>query len=106
MVEEAAAAATGATHEEIRQANNRAGDLAAVALSARRGHLHTIEARLFHPFDFMLAKPLETTGDLPDPENWIVEHKYDGNRSQVHFSDGRITIYSLGMHQVPPSYPH
>ena len=105
MVEEAVAAATGASLEEVKQANNRLGDLGKVALAARRGELHHIEARLFHPLDFMLAKPLESLADLPDPENYIVEHKFDGIRSQVHIDNGRVMIYTRGMDEVTRSFP-
>jgi DNA ligase-1 len=105
MVEEAVAAATGASLEEVKQANNRLGDLGKVALAARRGELHHIEARLFHPMDFMLAKPLESLADLPDPENYIVEHKFDGIRSQVHIDNGRVMIYTRGMDEVTRSFP-
>lgn len=105
MVEEAVAAATGAPLNEVKQANNRLGDLGKVALAARHGGLHHIEARLFHPMDFMLAKPLDSLADLPDPENYIVEHKYDGIRSQVHLADGRVVIYTRGMDEVTRSFP-
>ncbi len=105
MVEEAVAAATGASLEEVKQANNRLGDLARVALAARHGELHHIEARLFHPMDFMLAKPLDSLADLPDPENYIVEHKYDGIRSQAHIADGRVLLYTRGMDEVTRSFP-
>lgn len=105
MVEEAVAAATGTAHDAVRLANNRLGDLAKVALAARHDHLHTIEARLFHPMDFMLAKPLEALSDLPDPENYIVEHKYDGIRSQVHIESGQVMIYTRGMDEVTRAFP-
>jgi DNA ligase-1 len=105
MVEEAVAAATGIPHSEIQAASNRSGELGAVALAARRGELHTIEASLFHPMEFMLAKPLDSLGELEDPENWIVEDKYDGIRAQVHAADGRVAIYSRGMEDVTGSFP-
>jgi DNA ligase-1 len=105
MVEEAVAAATGVAHEIIRQANNRLGDLAAIAVAARRGTVHEIEARLFHPMDFMLAKPLDTLVDLSDPENWWVEDKYDGIRSQAHVDNGRVMIFSRGMEEVTGAFP-
>ncbi len=105
MVEEALAEATGASHEAVRTANNRLGDLANVALAARRNELHTIETRLFHPMDFMLAKPLEKLEDLPDPANYIVEHKYDGIRSQLHVENGRAAIYTRGMDDVTRAFP-
>ncbi len=105
MVEEAVAEATEASHEAVRLANNRLGDLAQVALAARRNELHAIEARLFHPMDFMLAKPLEKLEDLPDPGNYIVEHKYDGIRSQLHVETGRAAIYTRGMEEVTRAFP-
>lgn len=105
MVEEAVAAATGAALDEVRAANNRLGNLAVVALAARHGQLHEIEAELFHPMDFMLAKPLDSAADLAGPENWIVEDKFDGIRSQIHFSNGRVVIYTRGMDEVTQAFP-
>ena len=84
MVEEAIAEATGTPLEDVRMANNRVSDLPLVAVAARRNRLDEIEARLFHPMEFMLAKPLDSVDGLTDPENWWVEDKYDGFRSQVH----------------------
>ncbi len=105
MVEEAVAEATGVPHEEIRAANNRSGNLAEIALHARRGSVHTIEAELFHPMDFMLARPLDTLDDLNDPANWLVEDKYDGIRAQVHADGGRVLIYTRGMEDATASFP-
>ena len=105
MVEEAVAAACDVPNESIRDANNRLGDLATVALAARHGELAEIEARLFHPMEFMLAKPLERVDDLAAPEDWIAEDKYDGIRSQVHFDGGRVQIFSRGMEEVTQAFP-
>ncbi len=105
MVEEAVAQATDTPIEDIRQANNRLGDLARVALAARHGNVQSIEARLFHPMDFMLAKPLDKLADLADPEDYIIEDKYDGIRSQVHVADGRAVIYTRGMGEVTGAFP-
>jgi ATP-dependent DNA ligase len=105
MIEEAVAAATETTLNEVRAANNRLGDLAAVAVAARHQELAAIEAKLFHPMDFMLAKPLDAAADIADPENWVVEDKYDGIRSQIHFADGRVLIYTRGMDEVTHAFP-
>ncbi len=105
QVEEAVAAACDVPNEAIREANNRLGNLALVALAARRGELESIEARLFHPMDFMLAKPLERLEDLLSPTDWLVEDKYDGIRSQVHFEDGHVRIYSRGLEEVTTVFP-
>lgn len=105
MVEEAIAAACGTSPAAVREANNRLGDLAYVALAARRGELEQIEARLFHPMEFMLAKPLDRVEDLPSPADWIVEDKYDGIRSQAHFAEGQVRLYSRGMEEVTTAFP-
>lgn len=105
MVEEAVALACGLPGAAIRDANNRLGDLAAVALAGRRGELAQITARLFHPMDFMLAKPLERLEDLANPADWIIEDKYDGIRSQVHFDSGHVRIFSRGMEDVTHAFP-
>ena len=105
LVEEALAAATGAPLAAIREANNRSGDLGLVAAAARRGTLDAIEAVLFHPMDFMLAKPLDSLEDLTDPENWIVEDKYDGIRAQVHASGGKVRIFTRGLEEATQSFP-
>ncbi len=105
MVEEAVAAAAGLPVEAISDANNRMGDLAHVAAAARAGTLHAIETRIFHPMDFMLAKPLDRVEDLPAPAEWFVEDKYDGIRSQVHIDQGHVKIYSRGMEEVSSGFP-
>ncbi len=105
MVEEAVALACETPPDAVRDANNRLGDLARVALAARHGELDHIAARLFHPMDFMLAKPLERLEDLADPAEWVIEDKYDGIRSQVHFDAGHVRIYSRGMEDVTGAFP-
>lgn len=105
LVEEAIAAAFQAGLDAVRQASNRSGDLAAVALAARQGSLEMIEAKLFHPMDFMLAKPLDDIAELTDPEGWWVEDKYDGIRCQVHVSQGRVRLFTRGLEDVTHSYP-
>lgn len=105
MVEEAVAAATGRDLDAVRAANNRLGLLSQVALAARDGGLEAIEARLFHPMDFMLAKPLEAVTQELAPEEWLVEDKYDGIRAQVHRAGGRVKIYTRGMEDVTPAFP-
>ncbi len=105
MLEEALAMACDVSYESVREANNRLGDLPKVALAARHGELARIETRLFHPMDFMLAKPLERLEDLADPMDWLIEDKFDGIRSQVHFEDGLVRIFSRGMEEITPAFP-
>lgn len=105
MVEEAVAAATGATLDDVRAANNRLGNLAKVALAARGGKLEEIEARLFHPLDFMLAKPIEQAPALAEATEWLVEDKYDGIRAQVHFENGQVKIFTRGLEDATVAFP-
>ncbi len=105
MVEEALAAACGLPLDTIREASNRLGDLAGVALAARNNTLQDIRAQLFHPLEFMLAKPLDHIEDLPSPPDWFVEDKYDGIRSQIHIDRGHVRIYSRGMEEISNAFP-
>jgi DNA ligase-1 len=105
QVEEAMAASAGVSLDEVRSASNCVGDLASVATALREGRLHELEACLFHPMDFMLAKPLDQLAALEDPCNWLVEDKYDGFRSQVHVEEGRVMIFTRGMEEITGSFP-
>src|SRR5690606_12482349 len=90
MVAEAIALAEGLDSNEVHDARGRSGDLTEVALAARAGTLASIDARLFHPLDFMLAKPLDSLFDLADPGEYIVEDKYDGIRAQIHHRSSEL----------------
>lgn len=105
MVEEALAAATGLAGEAVRAANNRSGDLARVARAARSGTIGDIEAVLFHPLEFMLAKPLDAAEDLADPGEWWVEDKYDGIRAQAHIDAGRVRLFTRGLEETTAAFP-
>ena len=105
MLEEAIAEATLTRLDDVRIANNRLGDLSQIAVAARQGTLDQIEARLFHPMDFMLAKPLDDVANLIHPEAWWVEDKYDGFRSQAHAAHGRVAIFTRGMEDVTEAFP-
>lgn len=105
LVEDALARATGAKLAEVRDAANRTGDLAQVARAARAGMLATLEMKLFHPLEFMLARPLDDVEDLVEPESWWVEDKYDGIRSQVHTDGGKVRIFTRGMEDTTAAFP-
>ena len=105
LVEEAVARATQAAPESVREAMNRSGNLALVARAARRGELSAVEARLFHPLEFMLAKPIESAPAMEDPGHWLVEDKYDGIRAQVHVAGGRVEIFTRSLEVATHSFP-
>jgi DNA ligase 1 len=60
LVEEAIAAAAGASVEAVRQAVMLEADLGSVVQRAFSGTLAEARMRLFHPLGFMLASPVET----------------------------------------------
>lgn len=105
MVEDAVALATGQPAPAVRAANNRGGDIAAVALAARRNELESIEAALFHPLDFMLATPLDEAAELDDPALWYAEDKYDGIRSQLHVAAGKVKLFTRGLEDTTAAFP-
>jgi DNA ligase-1 len=77
----------------------------ALALAECHDQLSSIEARLFHPADFMLAKPLDSIEDLTDPAAWIVEDKYDGIRVHVHFDWGAVRLFSRNLEEITQAFP-
>jgi DNA ligase-1 len=105
LVEEALALACNADLGALRAALNRSGDLVEVALAARRGQLAEVRACLFHPMEFMLAKPLEAVTDLDPLARYVVEDKFDGIRSQVHFDSGKVRIYTRGAEDATAAFP-
>lgn len=106
LAEEAIAAATGQPLDDVRAAVNRYGDLAAVAVAARHGRLHQLEARLFHPLEFMLAKPLDSLPDgVLSGAEWWVEDKFDGIRCQLHAARGKVRLFTRGQEDVTLSFP-
>jgi len=104
LLEDAFAAAASVPAADVRAANSKTGDLARVAQAAHRGALDQVEARLCHPIEFMLARPLEET-DLGDPTAWLVEDKYDGIRTQVHVGDGVARLFTRGLEDTTAAFP-
>ena len=105
LVEEAIARSLGLKPTEIRDAANRTGDLAQVALAARRGEHAGLAARLFHPLEFMLAKPIDDVPAIAAADGWYVEDKFDGIRSQAHFSSGKVRVFTRGMEDTTAAFP-
>lgn len=58
------------------------------------------------PYPFCLAYPLEKdTEDLGEPQDWIVEYKWDGIRGQLIRRNDEIFIWSRGEELVTPQFP-
>lgn len=58
------------------------------------------------PYPFCLAYPLEKDlKDLGEPEDWVVEYKWDGIRGQLIKRNGEVFIWSRGEELVTPQFP-
>jgi DNA ligase-1 len=61
---------------------------------------------LSKPYPFYLAYPIEgEVENLGNPEDWSVEHKWDGIRSQTIIREGEIYVWSRGEELVTDKYP-
>jgi DNA ligase-1 len=107
LVEEAIAAATSQPTEGVREANMLSGDIAAVTVAARAGRLESIQLKVFHPLQFMLASPEPTAeavlARLPPPV-WL-EEKYDGIRCQLHKQADCVELYSRDLKRITEQFP-
>jgi DNA ligase-1 len=106
LVEEAIARAFEAPLGEVKRANMLLGDIGETLRLASTGKLAAAQLRLFHPIDFMLASPVESSEEaLSYFQNASVEDKYDGIRAQAHVSGGEVRIFSRTRDEITESFP-
>ncbi len=106
LVEEAIARAFEAPLGEVKRANMLLGDIGETLRLASAGKLAEAQLRLFHPIDFMLASPVESSEEaLSYFQNASVEDKYDGIRAQAHVSGGEVRIFSRTRDEITESFP-
>jgi DNA ligase-1 len=106
LVEEAIARAFEAPLAHVKRANMLLGDLGETLRLASAGELAEARLRLFHPIDFMLASPVESSEEaLSYFQNASVEDKYDGIRAQAHVSGGEVRIFSRTRDEITESFP-
>ncbi len=106
LVEEAIARAFEAPLDEVKRANMLLGDLGETLRLASAGKLAEARLRLFHPIDFMLASPVESSEEaLSYFQNASVEDKYDGIRAQAHIDGGEVRIFSRTRDEITDSFP-
>src|SRR6202795_1714847 len=106
LVEEAVARAFEAPLGEVKRANMLLGDIGETLRLASAGKLAEARLRLFHPIDFMLASPVESSEEaLSYFQNASVEDKYDGIRAQAHVSGGEVRIFSRTRDEITESFP-
>jgi DNA ligase 1 len=106
LVEEAIARAFEVPLDQVKRANMLLGDVGATLRLAASGTLHDAQLRVFHPLDFMLASPVESSAEaLSYFQNASVEDKYDGIRAQTHISHGQVRIFSRTRDEITSSFP-
>jgi DNA ligase-1 len=106
LVEESIARAFEAPLGLVKRANMLLGDIGETLRFAAAGRLTDARLRLFHPIDFMLASPVESTEEaLSYFQNAAVEDKYDGIRAQAHVSGGEVRIFSRTRDEISESFP-
>src|SRR6266478_1313375 len=106
LVEEPIARAFEAPLGELKRANMLLGDIGETLRLASAGKLAEAQLRLFHPIDFMLASPAESSEEaLSYFQNASVEDKYDGIRAQAHVSGGEVRIFSRTRDEITESFP-
>ena len=106
LVEEAIARAFDAPLDSVKRANMLLGDLGETLRLASSGRLADARLRLFHPIDFMLASPVESSEEaLSYFQNASVEDKYDGIRAQAHISQEEVRIFSRTRDEITESFP-
>jgi DNA ligase-1 len=106
LVEEAIARAFEAPLGEVKRANMLLGDIGETLRLTSAGKLAEARLRLFHPIDFMLASPVESSEEaLSYFQNASVEDKYDGIRAQAHVGGGEVRIFSRTRDEITESFP-
>src|SRR6202790_4449025 len=104
--EEAIARAFEVPLGDVKRANMLLGDIGETLRLASAGKLAEARLRLFHPIDFMLASPVESSEEaLSYFQNASVEDKYDGIRAQAHVSGGEVRIFSRTRDEITESFP-
>jgi len=107
LVEDAVARVFEQPLAAVAHANMLLGDIGETAVRARRNDLREVGMRLFHPLKFMLATPAADLADVARtmPQQFFVEDKFDGIRSQAHVSGERVSIYSRTMDEITHRFP-
>lgn len=60
------------------------------------------------PLKPMLAKPTKAISEVLDRfegKKFTCEYKYDGERAQVHYSDGKLSVFSRNSEDMSVKYP-
>ena len=106
LVELAIAKAFGRDVPAIRQAMLLTGDIAQVALLAKKDALSTAVMKPLAPLSFMLADVMFSAEEIKQYYNkpLICEFKYDGIRVQLHKFGGKVKMFSRKLEDVASSF--
>jgi DNA ligase-1 len=107
LVELAIAKAFGRDVQAIRQAMLLSGDIAHVALLAKKDALSTAIMKPLVPLSFMLADVMFSAEEIEQYYNKpvICEFKYDGIRVQLHKFGDKVKMFSRKLEDVATSFP-
>ncbi|MDP8887254.1 MAG: ATP-dependent DNA ligase [Thermoproteota archaeon] len=107
LVELAIAKAFRRDVKAIRQAMLLSGDIAQVALLAKKDALSTAIMKPLTPLSFMLADVMFSAEEIEQYYNkpLICEFKYDGIRVQLHRFRGNVKMFSRKLEDVASSFP-
>ncbi|MFL6309037.1 MAG: ATP-dependent DNA ligase [Nitrososphaera sp.] len=107
LVELAIAKAFDRDVQAIRQAMLLSGDIAQVALLAKKDALSTAIMKPLAPLSFMLADVMFSAEEIMHYYNkqLICEFKYDGIRVQLHKFGGEVKMFSRKLEDVAISFP-
>jgi len=112
LLEEAIAAAFGASLEQVKEVNMLTGDIGETAQLAKTNRLTAANLTLFRPVRCMLAIPESTAETIWDrvrseftAQTALAEAKYDGIRAQLHGSSSRTELYSRDLRNISQEFP-
>jgi DNA ligase-1 len=109
IVRDAIGKAYGIPSEIVERAymiTNDLGRVAVVAKNEGREGLEKMKVRLHVPVRMMLAQVAEDIEEaIREMPRTAVEWKYDGSRVQVHWGEGKVTIYSRRLENVTRALP-
>src|ERR671916_1605405 len=107
LVELAIAKAFGRDVHAIRQAMLLSGDIAQVALLAKKDALSTAIMKPLVPLSFMLADVMFSAEEIEQyyKKPLICEFKYDGIRVQLHKFGDEVKMFSRKLEDVASSFP-
>jgi DNA ligase-1 len=112
LLEEAIAAAFGASLEQVKEVNMLTGDIGETALLAKTDRLSTANLTSFRPVRSMLAIPEPSAKAVWNrvqseftAQTALSEAKYDGIRAQLHGTSDRTELFSRDLRNLSDEFP-